>query len=66
MAKSIKAKPKKRGRPPRGGRDPMIGARFPIDLTKAIDEWAAQNGEIGRSEAMRRLVVVGLKAKKAQ
>ena len=41
----------------------MIGARFPTALTKAIDEWAAENGDIGRSEAMRRLVERGLKAK---
>ena len=34
----------------------MIGARFPADVTKAIDQWAADNGNIGRSEAMRRLV----------
>ena len=34
----------------------MIGARFPAALTKAIDDWAAENGDIGRSEAMRRLV----------
>lgn len=61
MPKSIKAKPKKRGRPSTGGRDPMIGARFPAELTQAIDEWAANNGDIGRSEALRRLVEMGLK-----
>jgi hypothetical protein len=64
MAKSITAKPKKRGRPSTGGRDPMIGARFPAVLTEAIDKWAARNGEIGRSEAMRRLVELGLNAKR--
>jgi hypothetical protein len=63
MAKSITAKPKKRGRPSTGGRDPMIGARFPAALTEAIDKWGASNGEIGRSEAMRQLVELGLKAK---
>jgi metal-responsive CopG/Arc/MetJ family transcriptional regulator len=41
----------------------MIGARFPDALTEAIDKWAVQNGDIGRSEAMRRLVQLGLKAK---
>jgi metal-responsive CopG/Arc/MetJ family transcriptional regulator len=41
----------------------MIGARFPAALTEAIDKWAASNGDIGRSEAMRRLVELGLKAK---
>jgi len=32
-------------------------------LTEEIDKWAATNGDIGRSEAMRRLVELGLKAK---
>ena len=41
----------------------MIGARFPAALTEAIDKWGASNGEIGRSEAMRQLVELGLKAK---
>jgi hypothetical protein len=63
MPKSITDKPKKRGRPSTGGRDPMIGARFPAALKEAIDKWAASNGDIGRSEAMRRLVELGLKAK---
>jgi metal-responsive CopG/Arc/MetJ family transcriptional regulator len=39
----------------------MIGARFPAALTEAIDKWAKDNGDVGRSEAMRRLVEVGLK-----
>jgi hypothetical protein len=41
----------------------MIGARFPAALTDAIDKWAASNGDVGRSEAMRRLVELGLNAR---
>jgi len=64
MTKSIVVAPKKRGRPSSGGRDPHIGARFPATLTAAIDVWAAKtDGGIGRSEAIRRLVELGLQAK---
>ena len=42
----------------------MIGARFPQSLTDAIDAWAAKAGDgVTRSEAIRRLVELGLKAK---
>jgi hypothetical protein len=38
--------------------------RLPPDLTKAIEKWAAdQDDEPNRSEAIRRLVELGLKAK---
>lgn len=60
MARSIKVKPKKRGRPPSGGRDPLVAARFPSSLTAAIDAWAEKNGGLTRSEAMRRLLVSAL------
>jgi hypothetical protein len=64
MAKSITDIPKKRGRPPTGGRDPMIGARFPPELTARVDGWAAKlDGGIPRADAIRRLVELGLKAK---
>jgi Ribbon-helix-helix protein, copG family len=60
MAKSIAAKPKKRGRGrPATGRDPMIGFRAGKDLTAKIDEWAKAN-DVERSEAMRRLIERGL------
>jgi hypothetical protein len=58
MAKSVKVKPKKRGRPATG-KDPLVGARLPPDLIKAIDAWAARN-ETTRSEAIRRLVELAL------
>lgn len=61
MAKSIKVQPKKRGRPATG-KDPLVGARFPQDLIDTIDAWAAKN-DASRSEAIRRLVELGLKRK---
>lgn len=62
MAKSIKANLKKRGRPATG-KDPMIGARFAPSTVAAIDAWADDSGDgCTRSEAIRRLVELGLKA----
>jgi len=64
MSASIVVKPKKRGRPSTGGRDPLVAARLPPTLTAAIDAWAAKAGDgVTRSEAIRRLVELGLKAK---
>jgi hypothetical protein len=64
MAKSITDIPKRRGRPSTGGRDPMIGARFPPELTARVDAWAGKiDGGIPRADAIRRLVELGLKAK---
>jgi hypothetical protein len=64
MAKSIMDIPKKRGRPSTGGRDPMIGARFPPELIARVDAWAAKlDGGIPRADAIRRLVELGLKAR---
>lgn len=63
MAKSIKVSPKKRGRPATG-KDPMIGARFDPTAVAAIDAWAAASEQpMTRSEAIRRLVELGLQAK---
>ena len=61
MKKSIKVRPK-RGRPATG-KDPLISARFPEELTTAIDAWATAN-DTSRSEAIRRLVELGLKGKR--
>ena len=65
MKKSIKVTPKKRGRgrPPTGGRDPHVAIRMPQTLIDRVDAWGAEN-EGTRSEAIRRLVELGLKAKK--
>lgn len=64
MKKSIKVPPKKRGRgrPPTGGRDPHVTVRMPQSLIDDADAWAAANDMV-RSEAIRRLVELGLKVK---
>jgi hypothetical protein len=62
MKKSIKVTPKRRGRPPTG-KDPLVSARFPLELTAQIDAFAKIR-EISRSEALRRLVEVGLATNK--
>jgi hypothetical protein len=62
VAKSITVKPK-RGRPPSGGRDPFVGIRLPENLLDEIEAWSAENEAASRSEAIRRLVEIGLKAK---
>jgi hypothetical protein len=47
------------------GKDPLINQRMPQTMVDAIDAWAAaQDDEPGRSEAIRRLVEIGLRAKK--
>ena len=44
------------------GRDPAVTSRLPEDVIEAIDAWAAkQKDEMSRSEAIRRLVELGLK-----
>ena len=51
----------KRGRPPTG-QDPVSAIRLPRKLTAAIDNWAAHNRATSWSEAIRRLVELGLTA----
>jgi hypothetical protein len=60
MKKSIKVEPKKRGRPATG-KDPLLTTRAPLETISAIEGWAEKQG-ITRSEAIRRLVEIGLKA----
>jgi hypothetical protein len=62
MAKSISVKRKKRGRPATGT-EPLYGIRMADSLMKQIMEWGKGNGAT-RSEAIRRLVEIGLKANK--
>jgi hypothetical protein len=62
MAKSISVKRKKAGRPATGT-EPLYGVRIADGLMKQIMGWAKSN-ELSRSEAIRRLVETGLKAKK--
>jgi hypothetical protein len=65
MKKSGMVRPEKkarRGRPPSGGHDPMVAIRMAKALIANADAWARANGT-GRSEAIRRLVELGLSVK---
>jgi hypothetical protein len=65
MKPSIKkATPKRRGRPATG-KTPTRTLRLTDEFIANVDAWAAaQPAGPGRSEAIRRLVELGLKAKK--
>ncbi len=65
MAKSNQVVPKKgRGRPATG-RDPVTAIRLSKELRETVHKWAdKQDDQPGRSEAIRRLVELGLKGKK--
>jgi Arc/MetJ-type ribon-helix-helix transcriptional regulator len=63
MAKSISVTPKKKRGRPATGRDPHVTARLPQELIDAIELWA-EKSSVSRSEAIRRLVEIGLKARK--
>jgi hypothetical protein len=64
MASSIKVKQKKRGRGrPATGKNPIMAVRATSKLRAAIDDWAEhQQDKPKRSEAVRRLVELGLAA----
>ncbi|QAU44196.1 ribbon-helix-helix domain-containing protein [Bradyrhizobium guangzhouense] len=62
MAKSIKVHPKKRRGRPATGKDPLVSARLPQELVESVEAWATENG-VSRSEAVRQLIEIGLKAK---
>jgi hypothetical protein len=66
MAKAIRVIAKKRrGRPVTTGLGTLIGVRLLDKPLAAIDAWILKQGEdISRPEAIRRLVELGLKAKK--
>ena len=67
MPLSIMAEPKRRGRPPAGGRNPMYGFRMSDELRNAIDAWReAQPDKPSRSESIRQLVELGLRAAKGE
>jgi hypothetical protein len=59
MAKPITSKPKKKRGRPATGKDPLVGVRMPPALIEQVDAWASYQA-IGRSEAVRRLVEIGL------
>ena|SRR5688572_25304010 len=55
----LKKTKKKRGRP--AGRDPVTAIRLPEDLRVRVEAWAAKQRDTpSRSEAIRRLVEIGL------
>ena len=62
---SIPVTQKKRGRGrPATGQDPTLTVRLPMDLRSAIETWAKQQKDRpSRSEAIRRLIELGLVAK---
>jgi hypothetical protein len=65
MAKSIRGTTKKkRGRPATTGKGTQIGMRWRELQLSAIDSWREKHGVATRPEAIRRLVELGLKAKK--
>jgi Arc/MetJ-type ribon-helix-helix transcriptional regulator len=41
--------------------DPLVNLRIPLEMTKAIDAWAARNDKASRSEAIRALIERGLR-----
>jgi hypothetical protein len=64
MVKSIKVKPKKRGRPATG-KDPLMGFRASPEMRAAVVRWAENEPDQPTlSEAIRRLVEFGLKARR--
>lgn len=58
MKKSVLVKPK-RGRPATG-KNPFVGIRLPPELIDEIEKWSARHDAASRSEAIRRLVELGL------
>jgi hypothetical protein len=56
---------RKRPGRPATGQDPVTAIRLSKELRQAVDDWTAcHDNKIARSEAIRRLVELGLKAKK--
>ncbi len=65
MKSSKKNVVRKRPGRPATGQHPVTAIRLSVELRANVDAWAAdQEDEPGRSEAIRRLVELGLKAKK--
>jgi hypothetical protein len=58
--KTVHKKPM--GRPRGTNYTETIPARFEIETARALDRWAEAN-DVSRSEAIRRLVEIGLKKK---
>jgi len=63
---SAAASPVRRPGRPATGKDPMMALRMSPDIRAEIEAWASQqDGQPSRSEAIRRLVELGLKAKRS-
>ena len=63
MKKSITVHQKPRGRPATG-RDPAVTIRLPEAVVASVEHWAmSQKDQPPRSQAIRRLVELGLKVK---
>jgi hypothetical protein len=62
MKKSIKVDQKKRRGRPATGRGTMVSSRLPPAVVETVDDWALRN-DTTRSDAIRRLVELGLKVK---
>jgi hypothetical protein len=64
MQKSITVHQKPRGRPATG-RDPAVTIRLPEAVLASVEHWAmSQKDQPPRSQAIRRLVELGLKVKR--
>jgi hypothetical protein len=64
MKSSTKNVVRKRPGRPATGQDPVTAIRLSPQLRESVDAWAARQSDApGRSEAIRRLVELGLKAK---
>ena len=62
MRRSISARRKRGGRPATG-HDPMVGLRISKETRAAIKKWAStQHDRPNLSEAVRRLIEIGLKS----
>jgi hypothetical protein len=59
MKKRIRVRRNRRGRPATG-HDPAVSIRLSKDLMGTLDQWASENGPLSRSEAVRRLVELGV------
>ena len=66
MKKSIRVTKKSRGRPKTTGTGVQVGERWHPSELAAIDAWIAASADktLSRAHAIRRLVALGLKAKK--
>jgi hypothetical protein len=65
MKASKKNVVRKRPGRPATGQDPVTAIRLSKEMRAAVNAWAAaQDDEPGRSEAIRRLVELGLRVKK--